>query len=460
MRTSALATLTLLTIGLVNGQYTAPDPSGFQGLIVEPYYVADEADAANTDGGPGLTAGTKVYRVYADMLPGYKLITVGGFPGYPMSIGTTTAFFNNEDRGEAWGRSIPANNLDDNTVAIDSWLTFGAASNQHWGVLKSDDTDGSIVGGSNNNDGLLVNEAAWAGAPLTEVDGLYATGTAPQQLVFLGDAPTSFDPGGSNTYTNDNFAWSILGGVEGPTAENRVLIGQFATDGEFSFCLNLTVKIPEDSICDDPNCHNFLEFLATMEPADTVGGGFGVQNKFNHPTLCFTSSTAIVDCAGTPGGTALPGTACDDGNADTSNDTYTETCACQGDDCEGVQGGDALPGTPCDDGDEETIDDAWTSSCQCAGTITHIVENDALAGISLAPNPTADLTLLTFRENMNGTATLTLMNLLGEVVMTQNIASITPGSTQAVDLSSCAPGAYLLRVSTEAGQRTFRIHRR
>lgn len=77
MRTLALATVALLAINLVNGQYAPPDPSGFEGLIVEPYYVADEADAANTDGGPGLTAGMKVYRVYADMLPGYKLITVG-----------------------------------------------------------------------------------------------------------------------------------------------------------------------------------------------------------------------------------------------------------------------------------------------------------------------------------------------------------------------------------------------
>ncbi len=459
MRTLAIAALLALSTDIVHGQFTTPDPSGFEGLIVEPYYVADEADAANSDGGPGLVAGAKVYRVYADMLPGYKLITVGGFPEFPMSIGTSTTFFNNEDRGESWGRSIPANNLDDNTVAIDSWLTFGAASNQHWGVLKSEDSDGSIVGGINNNDGLIVNDAAWAGTALTEADGLFSTGTPPPQLVFLGDAPTCFDPGGSNTYTNDNFAWSILGGEAGPTPENRVLIGQFTTDGEFSFCLNLTVKIPEDSICDDPNCHNFMEFLATMEPEDTLGGGYAVRNKFNHPTLCFNSSAAVVDCEGTTGGTALPGTSCDDGNSGTTNDTYTTACDCLGDDCEGIQGGGSLPGTPCDDGNEETLNDVWTSSCLCAGIPTGIGELAGPASVGLSPNPTTGLAVLTFGEGANTTTTLTLLTLLGEEINTTNTGELVAGSTHTIDLSGYAPGVYLLRIASTEGQRTMRIIR-
>ena len=32
-------------------QYAPPDPSGFQRIIVEPYYVADANDAADLDGG-------------------------------------------------------------------------------------------------------------------------------------------------------------------------------------------------------------------------------------------------------------------------------------------------------------------------------------------------------------------------------------------------------------------------
>ncbi|MGV3638485.1 MAG: T9SS type A sorting domain-containing protein [Flavobacteriales bacterium] len=457
MRTLALASVALLNLSLVLGQYAPPDPSGFEGLIVEPYYVADDADAANTDGGPGLVAGAKVYRVYADMLPGYKLITVGGFPGFPMTLGTSTTFFNNEDRGEAWGRNIPANNLDDNTVAIDSWLTFGAASNQHWGVLKNEDTDGSIIGGANNNDGLIANNAPWAGTPLTESDGLYSTGTAPPQLVFLGEGPTCFDPGGSNTYSNDNFAWSILGGIEGPTAENRVLIGQFTTDGEFSFCLNLTVKIPADSICDDPNCHNFMEFLATLEPADTVGGGFGVQNKFSHPTLCFTSTSSVVDCEGTPDGPALPGTACNDGNDLTTDDTWTSDCTCLGADCEGVQGGEALPGSACDDGDEETENDLWSSTCLCAGTPTSIAETGPLGAVTLAPNPTAGLTTITFPQGLPARTQVDVVNALGALVVSHQLDAQAAGATHLLDLSGRATGMYQIRLVTAEGVHTLRL---
>jgi hypothetical protein len=457
MRTLALVTVALLTIGLVNGQYAPPDPAGFEGLIVEPYYVADDADAANTDGGPGLVSGAKVYRVYVDMLPGYKLITVGGFPGFPMTIGTTTAFFNNEDRGEPWGRNIPANNLDDNTVAIDSWLTLGAASNQHWGVLKSADTDGSIIGGANNNDGLIANDAAWAGTPLTESDGLYATGTAPPQLGFLGDPPTCFDPEGSNTYTNDNFGWFVLGGIEGPTEENRVLIGQFTTDGEFSFCLNLTVKLPADSVCDDPNCHNFMEFLATLEPADTVGGGYAVQNKFTHPTLCFTSSSAVVDCEGNPDGTALPGTSCNDNNDLTANDTWTDACECLGDDCEGVQGGEALPGTACDDGNDDTENDIWSSTCLCAGTPTGIEERGMFAAVSVAPNPTAGLTTITFPQGLSAATRMYVMNALGAEISTTMLSILAPGATHTLDLTGHASGMYQIHLISADVQRTLRI---
>ena len=37
-------------------------------------------------------------------------------------------------------------------------------------------------------------------------------------------------------------------------------------------------------------------------------------------------------------------------------------------DCNGVQGGSALPGTVCDDGDAGTVNDVWSPGCVCAGT--------------------------------------------------------------------------------------------
>ncbi|MBK7944234.1 MAG: hypothetical protein IPJ85_02495 [Flavobacteriales bacterium] len=300
-RLLTIAALAFMTNAMAQ-VYSPPDPGGFEGIIVETYYVADADDAADTDGGPGLVASAKTYRVYVDMLPGYKLVSVGGFPNHPLAISTTTSFFNNDDRGEAWGRDIPAQHLNKNTVAIDSWLSFGPASTQHWGVLKSDDTDGSIVGGPNNQSGLLVNNAVAAGIPLTTSDGLVSLGTPPGTISSVGAAPECFDPEGPNSYSNENFAYAILGGVTGPTESNRVLIGQFTTDGDLSFCFNLALRIPDALVCGDPNCHTASQFFSEVLVSDTLGQGFGGQNIFSHPTLCFTCerSSGLHGCSQWP----------------------------------------------------------------------------------------------------------------------------------------------------------------
>ena len=79
------------------------------------------------------------------------------------------------------------------------------------------------------------------------------------------------------------------------------------------------------------------------------------------------------DCNGVPGGSALPGTSCNDGNSSTNNDTWNANCQCVGvtvqpTDCNGLVGGSALPGTSCNDGNPNTINDRWSASCECLGT--------------------------------------------------------------------------------------------
>ncbi|MCB0793509.1 MAG: fibronectin type III domain-containing protein, partial [Flavobacteriales bacterium] len=84
-----------------------------------------------------------------------------------------------------------------------------------------------------------------------------------------------------------------------------------------------------------------------------------------------SSGTAVPDCLGVPGGGALPGTACNDGNANTGNDTWTASCACVGQvlDCDGIPGGSAVPGSGCNDGNPNTGNDAWTANCTCVGQV-------------------------------------------------------------------------------------------
>ena len=75
------------------------------------------------------------------------------------------------------------------------------------------------------------------------------------------------------------------------------------------------------------------------------------------------------DCAGVNNGPALPGTACNDGNANTGNDTWNANCTCLGQplDCVGVPNGQTLPGIPCNDGNANTAGDVYDANCQCVG---------------------------------------------------------------------------------------------
>jgi hypothetical protein len=123
-------------------------------LIVETYYVSDESDSTDVNGGK-LDSGSVTYRVYVDMLPGSTLKQIYGDTNHILKIASTAPFFNNVDRGQVFGYDIVSKRLSENTVALDTWLTLGqaakSASEKYIGVLKNQDTDSSIVGGVNND---------------------------------------------------------------------------------------------------------------------------------------------------------------------------------------------------------------------------------------------------------------------------------------------------------------------
>src|SRR5690606_30330509 len=78
---------------------------------------------------------------------------------------------------------------------------------------------------------------------------------------------------------------------------------------------------------------------------------------------------AQVDCMGVDGGSALPGTPCDNGNVNNSGfpDIWLPDCTCH-DYCDGWDMNSGYPGDVCDDGDPTTENDAWWPGCICAGT--------------------------------------------------------------------------------------------
>ncbi|MFM1933029.1 MAG: hypothetical protein RL226_2332 [Bacteroidota bacterium] len=254
---------------------------GLENVVVETYYVSDSNDATDTDGGE-LVEGSVVYRIFIDMAAGYELQAVYGNNAHPLLVNTTTYFFNNEDRGEVTGDAINDIRLDENTVAVDSWITLGAASDAHFGIPKNADTDGSIVGGANNDGGsegvaagLLSNEDPMAGIPLTTADGLIPA-ILPSSVVTLGmDVSMLGDVNAPGPFTTSSGAWSVLEGVQGATADNIVLIAQFTTHGDLSFQLNVQLGTPsggtENYVYSNPQGGEFF-FAGLNYPIVSISG--------------------------------------------------------------------------------------------------------------------------------------------------------------------------------------------
>ncbi|MEO8066556.1 MAG: thrombospondin type 3 repeat-containing protein, partial [Flavobacteriales bacterium] len=87
-----------------------------------------------------------------------------------------------------------------------------------------------------------------------------------------------------------------------------------------------------------------------------------------------------IDCLGIVGGPAQPGSPCDDGLWNTGLDTYGANCVCTGllYDCTGNPGGPQLSGTPCNDGNANTVNDTWSPVCQCVGTPATDTDGDGI----------------------------------------------------------------------------------
>jgi hypothetical protein len=219
---------------------------GLDSIIVEKYYVSNAQDSVGTANVPAgtLPAGSITWRIYADLTPGYTLQAVYGVPGHNLVINSTTNFFNNEDLGSTSPNSTSVNNIRKHSAMIDTWFSMSGNAVGKVAVLKSEDGDGALV--NNTVPPILQNNDPSAAPAISVTDGMIA-GTPPS-VTFVGftAAETAvFDnltTGNSINTTNASVA--VLGGVSGPTATNRVLIGQFTTTGVFHFELNLQLGTP------------------------------------------------------------------------------------------------------------------------------------------------------------------------------------------------------------------------
>lgn len=253
--------------------------NGLECVEVEVYYVSNANDTlANADGGV-LPVGSKTYRVYADMQQGYKFQAAYGVPGHELRLETTTLFFNNIDRG-ATSPTYTKPQAASNTVMLDSWFSVGAACTGNYGIFKSTD-DGVATVVNNFFPQVLQNNDAAAGIPLTQQDGMITGSANPEQVTFVGFTTPEldvFDAAGSvgNLLSTHNASWASLNGSKGyDTVANKVLIGQFTTDGIFSFKLNIQIGTPtggvENYVADSAVANEILlSCLSYVSPVDTT----------------------------------------------------------------------------------------------------------------------------------------------------------------------------------------------
>lgn len=281
---------------------------GLQGIVVEKYYQANAADVADATAAGAvtpLTTSSVTYRVYVDMAAGYKFNSLFGNAAHNLTVNTTTGFYNDP----SWGVSlnpgtVSTTNIRKNTGMIDSWFTTGGVAAGKAGVLKSEDTDGTI---GNAQSILANNPGGCFGLPINGATGqdgfLPSSGTTyvvPNALG-LGTALNVLDQtnGGSIVLTNGSIA--ALGGVQGPTSSNMVLIGQFTTNGEFSFALNLQIQniatgVAENYVSSNPTgaelTHPSLTLVPNVAPTITLAASPSTSAIINGTAMTFTATAA------------------------------------------------------------------------------------------------------------------------------------------------------------------------
>ncbi len=212
-----------------SGWFNSDSTGGLEGIYIETYAV-HPVKSPEVNPEKGLSAGNITYRVYVDMAAGYKIQALYGIPAHPLYIETTGVFYNNQDYGGKCGDEINDFLINDNNLAFDSWLTLGAASQNHYGIPIEEDYDGS----------MLHYETLGKGDGLIE-------GRIPA-LRFFRFMPDFFQREDSSRFIVNDGAWLVYEGVQGIKSSNRVLILQLTTSGFLTLKLNIQLLSPKGEI--------------------------------------------------------------------------------------------------------------------------------------------------------------------------------------------------------------------
>lgn len=265
-------------------------------VSVEKYYITDANDATDISGG-AILPGTTTYRIYIDLLPNTRLKSVYGSTGHPVVFESTAPFYNHATDGQTYAKEFLKNRYSEGLVALDTWMTLGQttktqAGKTYFGIPKVSDTDGSFIGGTNNDGGsaaiatgLLINSDVQLGIPLTTADGMDTMANVPSNWLTIGlvDIATGEDNTifgslqSGTSFNSEEFLLQNIGVMGVDPTSNEVLIAQLTTSGELSFELNIEVEVLINGI------PNIIKYVAK----DTLLGPNEVFSPFlRYPFQC------------------------------------------------------------------------------------------------------------------------------------------------------------------------------
>lgn len=246
----------LFAICLLFRGVSALAQAGLQGIFIEPYYVTSEDDTKGFNSSGLLEVGSVTYRIYVDLEPGYRFQAAYGSPDHPLMIESDHVFFNHNHSGNTYPNIIPERDLARDIVLLDSWVTAGAATENHLGIPRKFDfiAQDSFL---RFKEGFLKNtykESTEDLSPLTmklaDCDGLTRTEFMPMTTIYnidsLGWALSSVSR--AKRLLVENGAWACMGkGSVGADSSsgNHVLIAQITTAGRLSYKLNIMIGTPD-----------------------------------------------------------------------------------------------------------------------------------------------------------------------------------------------------------------------
>jgi len=226
-------------------------------IIVEKYHIATVSD---TVGRPGLKIGAVTYRIYVDMnnTNGAQLQMIYSDDNHALYYKSTTSFYNDMDKGAETGDAVRVGSL------FDTYISFGGTSKTTVGVYGANDANATPQPtGTIGFDGdIITNVLNTQSGSGTDFD---------------------FQPG-TSVAIYDNTAGKT---AKGSTVENRVLIGQFTTDGTFSYSFALLLtdgNIQEVWVASDATTN----VNGQVETANSSLSGIFVPNAA--PTISITTS--------------------------------------------------------------------------------------------------------------------------------------------------------------------------